>query len=162
MSELVSTVDQAVDNVETLYLYGNSIDQGERRFHDVRIKNGKLFAVVQVHRSFRFAPSKFAGYVNNDIKHAENLGNRDGRKTNRVLSGLLGEPLEPGDEGYEAIEQGFLDYCNRKGIVPSQHHRERRYWVLSLASVETPTADPSELAERVARALKRIHTQKPS
>lgn len=138
-----------------------SINQDERKFHDARIKNGKLFAVVRVHRSFRFAPSKFAGYVSNDVKHADSLSDRDGRKTNVVLSSLFGEALEAGDEGYDAIDQGFLDYCNRKRIVPSRHHRQRRYWVLGPASVEKPTSDPKELADRVERALKRIHGSKP-
>nr|WP_272210237.1 HNH endonuclease signature motif containing protein [Marinicella sp. W31]MDC2876102.1 HNH endonuclease signature motif containing protein [Marinicella sp. W31] len=161
MDEIVSTVEQVLDNIETLYLYGESTNVSERRFHDARIKNGKLFAVVQIHGSFRFAPGKFAGYVNNDISHADNLAERDGRKTNMVLSSLFGEALGPSDEGYDAIDQGFLDYCNQKGILPSQHGLKRRYWVLGPASAETPTADPKELTERVERALRRIHTRKP-
>lgn len=161
MAALVSTVEQVLDNIKTLYLYGESASKGERRFHDERMKNGKLFAVTQVHGNFRFAPSKFAGYVDNDISHADNLSDRDGRKTNTVLSRLFGEALEPGDEGYEAIDQGFLDYCSRKDIVPSKHHRERRYWLAGPAPAEKPTADPKELSERVARALKRTHSRKP-
>tara|TARA_R110000850_G_scaffold109051_7_gene221832 strand:+ start:3742 stop:4563 length:822 start_codon:yes stop_codon:yes gene_type:complete len=160
MAELVSTIEHVVENIETLYRYGESINQDKRKFHDARIKNGKLFAVVQVHRSFRYAPSKFAGYVNNDIGHADNLSDRDGRKTNVVLTSLFGEALEVGDEGYDAIDQNFLDYCNRLGIRPSQHHRRRRYWVLRATAAEEPTADPNELADRVERALKRIHTKK--
>ena len=161
MDELVSTVQQVVDNVETLFLYGESPNIDERDFHNARIKNGKLFAVVQVHCSLRFAPSRFPGYVNNDIRHADNLRDRDGRKTNTALTSLFGEALEVGDAGYDVIDQGFLDYCKRKNIVPSKHHRERRYWMLGSASVEKPTADPKELGERVARALKRMRTRKP-
>lgn len=161
MAELVSKVEQVLNNIETLYLYGESASEGERRFHRARIKNGKLFAAMEVYGSFQFAPSKFAGYVDNDIRHAENLSDRDGRQTNIVLSRLFGEALEPGDEGYDAIDQEFLNYCTRKGIVPSEHHRERRYWVSGAASAEKPTADPKELSESVARALKRIHSRKP-
>lgn len=160
MAELVSTIEHVVDNIETLYLYGESNDQDERKFHDARIKNGKLFAALQVRRSFRYAPSKFAGYVNNDISHADNLGDRDGRKTNVALSSLIGDALEAGDQGYDSIDQEFLDYCNRKGIRPSQHHRQRRYWVFRADLPEKPTADPKELAERVERALQRIYTKK--
>ncbi len=129
MAELVSSTEQIVENIETLYRYGESTDDSERRFHDKRIKNGKLFVAVQVGDGFRYAPSKFAGYVANDIRHADNLRERDGRTTNVVLSRLLGDPLEPGDEGYDEIDRKFLDYCNRNAIEPSQHHRERRYWV---------------------------------
>lgn len=161
MAELVSTIEQVLENIETLYLYGESANERERRFHNARIKNGKLFAVMQVHDSFRFAPSKFAGYLDNDISHASDLAERDGRKTNIMLSRLFGDALEPGDEGYDAIDQGFLTYCDRKGIVPSEHHRERRYWLSGPASAEKPTADPKELSESVARALKRIRSRKP-
>lgn len=160
MAELVSTIEQVVENIETLYLYGESINPDERNFHDARIKNGKLFAVIQDHRNFRYAPSKFAGYVNNDIRHADNLGDRDGRKTNLTLTSLIGEALEAGDDDYDTIDQGFIEYCNRKGIRPSQHHRQRRYWVVRPDSPEKPTADPKELADRVKRAQRRIHTQK--
>jgi 5-methylcytosine-specific restriction protein A len=160
MAELVSTIEHVIDNVETLYQYGESNNQDERKFHDARIKNGKLFAAVQVRHSFRYAPSKFAGYVNNDLSHAKNLSDRDGRKTNVALSSLIGDALEAGDQGYDAIDQDFLDYCKRKGIRPSQHHRQRRYWVLRPDLPEKPTADPEELADRVKRALQRMRPKK--
>jgi len=129
MAELVSSTEQIADNIETLYRYGESTNYHERRFHDKRIKNGKCFVVVQVRDGFRYAPSKFAGYVANDINHADKLRERDGRRTNKILSRLLGDPLEPGEEGYNKIDREFLDYCSRKEIEPSQHHRTRRYWV---------------------------------
>lgn len=160
MADLVSNVEQVVDNIETLYRYGESNNQDERKFHDARIKNGKLFAAVQDRGSFRFAPSKFSGYVNNDISHEKNLSDRDGRKTNQALSSLIGKALEVGDEGYDDIDQDFLGYCNRKDIKPSRHHRERRYWVLRPALLENPTADPKELVDRVERALQRIRKGK--
>ncbi len=129
MTELVSSVGQIIDNVGTLYQYGESANENERGFHDKRVKNGKLFVAIQIGGRFHYAPSKFAGYVANDTSHADDLGERDGRKTNVALTSLLGNPLEPGDEGYDKIDRHFLDYCRVKGIKPSQHHRERRYWV---------------------------------
>lgn len=160
MADLVSNVEQVVENIETLFRYGESNDQVERKFHDARIKNGKLFAVVEDRGSFRYAPSKFAGYVHNDISHQNSLGDRDGRKTNQALSRLIGKALDADDQGYDEIDQNFIDYCGRKGIRPSQHHRQRRYWVLRTAPLENPTADPDELVDRVERALKRYRTRK--
>lgn len=160
MADLVSTIEQVVNNIETLYRYGESNNKDKRKFHDVRVKNGKLFVAVKNRGNFRYAPSKFAGYVNNDISHGEDLSDRDGRKTNVALSSLIGDALEPGDQGYGDIDKDFLDYCNRKGITPSQHHRQRRYWVLHPDLLENPTADPEELADRVERALQRIRTNK--
>lgn len=160
MADLVSNVQQVVDNIETLYGYGESNNQVERKFHDARIKNGKVFAVVQDRGSFRYAPSKFAGYVNNDISHEKSLSDRDGRKTNQALSSLTGKALDVGDQGHDEIDKDFLGYCDRKGIRPSQNHRQRRYWVLRPDSLENPTADPEELVDRVERALQRVRIRK--
>lgn len=140
MAELVRNTREIIENVETLYQYGESSVGHERRFHDQRIKNGKLFVAVQCGDSFRYAPSKFAGYAANDLTHVDNLRNRDGRKTNVALSRLLGDPLGPTDRNYKEIDNQFLEYCDRKEITPSRHHRDRRYWV-SLASKDYSPAE---------------------
>lgn len=130
MVELVSTIEQVVENVETLFLYGEMPNGPERDFHDKRIKNGKLFAVVQAETGYKFAPSKFAGYISNNLSHADALKERDGRLTNNELKRLVGDPLESGDKAYAEIDRAFLEYCGVKKIEPSKHHRQRRYWVL--------------------------------
>lgn len=134
MAELIGTVEDIIENVETLFSYGLRDSGEEKKFHDKRIKDGKLFVAVQYGDRFRFAPSKFVGYISNDISHLAKLRERDGRKTNVVLNRLLGEALEPDHENYQVIDQSFLQYCRDNKIVPSQHHLARRYWVCDSAS----------------------------
>jgi 5-methylcytosine-specific restriction enzyme A len=142
MGDLVSSIEEVIKNIDTLFRYGQSTNKAERAFHNKRIKNGKLFVVVQSDEEYRFAPSKFAGYAENDLDHAELLSQRDGRVTNRMLSELAGDPLEPGDDRYEEIDQHFLNYCQSKNIDPSRHHRVRRYWQLENG---TPIFSPDEI-----------------
>lgn len=134
MSNLVTSIDDIVKNVDTLYNYGQSDVVEERNFHDARIKNGKLFVAVQSETGYRFAPSKFAGYIENSIQHKDLSPQRDGRITNVAIKKLVLNALEPGDGGYEKIDQHFSDYCSQHNIEPSNHHRPRRYWLLEAVS----------------------------
>lgn len=130
MVDLASSIEEIVTNIETLFRYGESSDDAERAFHDKRIENGKLFAVLSADTGYKFAPTKFAGYASNDISHADNLKERDGHRTNDLLPRLAGLPLEPSDDGYAEIDSHFLDYCQSKNIEPSKHYRPRRYWII--------------------------------
>lgn len=130
MVNLVSSIEEIATNIETMFRYGASSDDVERAFHNKRIKNGKLFAVLRADTGYQFAPSKFVGYALNDISHADNLKKRDGGRTNNILDRLAGLPMEPGDDGYAELDSHFLDYCQSKNIEPSKHHRPRRYWII--------------------------------
>lgn len=144
MSDLITSIEDAIGNVDTLYNYGQSEDLNERAFHDKRIKSGKVFVAVQSQNGYRFAPSKFAGYVDNNIRHKDVLSQRDGRITNNRLSELIDEVLNPGDDGYQEIDDCSLDYCSQYSIEPSKHHRARRYWLLK---AEPIFSTPDEIVE---------------
>ena len=131
--DLVSAVDQIIENVFRLHTMRTGT-QVERRFHDSRIKNGKLFVVVESQGNWAFAPSKFCGYLENGMHHSALLGERDGRKTNVVIDRLLGKEIDSGQRGYLALDSAFLDYCDQHGIIPSKHHRPRRYWSVGLVN----------------------------
>jgi 5-methylcytosine-specific restriction protein A len=124
---LVETPQDIIDNVLVLAAYRNG-NKGERDFHNGRIKNGKLFVVLKRGDDYFFAPSKFAGYKNNDLSHIEKLEGRDGRITNRTIEELLGKAIEQEDPRYAAIDEAFVNYCSNLRIEPSKHHRRRRYW----------------------------------
>jgi 5-methylcytosine-specific restriction enzyme A len=128
MSEFVETIADVVANIRTLdsYTRGNA---AEHKFSRARIKNGKLFVALPTDQGYLFAPSKFVGYKNNDMRHAELLFERDGRETNVEVGRLLGDHLDSGDKEYRAIDDAFLAYCQALGIEPSKHHRKRRYWL---------------------------------
>ncbi|MFN4155685.1 MAG: HNH endonuclease [Paracoccaceae bacterium] len=137
MSNLAESIEEIIANIETLFSYAQSADQAERSFHHKRIKNGKLFAAFHAEAGYRFAPSKFAGYAANDLRHAEMLPERDGRITNGVMNRFAGKPLAPGDSGYAGIDRQFMGYCRTWGIEPSRHHRPRQYWRVTAPSAFT-------------------------
>lgn len=66
MPDLVETIADVVENLETLDRYGHG-GREERRFHRGRIKNGKVFVALKKGGRFLFSPSKFAGYAGNDL-----------------------------------------------------------------------------------------------
>ncbi len=77
MAQLVQTKQDLIENVLTLAGYATG-DAAEKQFHKRRIANGKLFVVLNTRGTYKFAPSKFAGYLKNDISHGDDLDNRDG------------------------------------------------------------------------------------
>jgi len=93
LTELVETVEQIIRNVETLHSFGNG-NPAEQTFHDGRIKNGKVFVAVKRDNVLKFSPSKFAGYIQNDLSHEAKLNERDGRITNNKIEELLGPVVE--------------------------------------------------------------------
>ena len=126
---LVKTVSEVRQNLQTMadYALGSG---AEREFHRGRIKNGKNFVAEKLGEEWRFAPSKFVGYRENDTSHMTKLDRRDGGITNSRITGLLGRALGPGDEGYGQVDQAYLDYVHAHGFSPSRHHRGRKCWIL--------------------------------
>lgn len=137
MADLVETREEIIQNVETLYQYGLG-DGPERKFHDGRIKNGKVFVVVRQGNYYRFAPSKFAGYAANDLGHERKLPERDGGVTNKRIESIEGPPLEIGSAACRSVDAAYFAYCEARGIDPSQHEMPRRYWLISSGSQTSP------------------------
>ena len=127
--QLVTSISGIKKNVATLGRFASGTPQ-ERRFHKTRIKNGKNFVAVRETDGFAFSPSKFAGYENNGLQHADRLQQRDGRRTDVQITKLVGKPLEIGEAGYADVDRQFEIYCSVHRITPSKHPRARRYWTL--------------------------------
>lgn len=125
--ELVTTAEEIVANLATLHSMasGNLI---ERKFHAGRIKNGKVFVAAEMNGDLIFAPSRFCGYVRNDIHHLDPNVYRHGSETNIAIRRVLGKEIGPADKPYAELDASYLAYCARFGIKPSQHRMERRYW----------------------------------
>lgn len=136
MSVLVQDVGQLAENIRRLHSYSAGTEQ-ERKFHRQTIKNGKLFVHLREKNLSLFAPSKFAGYVGNNLAVSRSAG-RDGRDTNPHLDKLVGRHLDPGDPGYDSVDKQYLDYCRTHNIVPSVHHKPRRYWSVDLTTLPRP------------------------
>ena len=129
MANLVTSVAGIKRNIRTLARYAHGTEQ-EKRFHAGRIKNGKVFVVLKTNRGLLFAPSKFAGYKNNNLGHRLDLKNRDGGVTNRRISMLVSKYVDQSSKGYAAIDKAYLTYCRKFRIRPSIGERPRRYWII--------------------------------
>jgi hypothetical protein len=92
VAELVQTVEEIIQNLTNLSQFASG-SETERKFHNKRIKNGKLFVCLQRGSGALFAPSEYAGYRDNDLDHEDDLDNRDGRITNNRIADLVGPPL---------------------------------------------------------------------
>lgn len=147
MAELIESTDDAVQNILTLARYANG-SAAEQEFHHDRIKNGKRFIAYKSQGDYLFSPSKFAGYKNNTTDHQYDLDNRDGGITNKRFSKLIGNDYEPTTPGYEEIDNAFLNYCQAHGIMPSIHHRARRYWL-----IDSNHATPVHLIQSLAQQI---------
>lgn len=131
MAELVSSPDQVAKNIRRLHHYSKG-GEVERAFHRQTIKNGKVFVHLVEGEGSLFAPSKFAGYVDNNYKVSRSKG-RDGRTTNPRLSAMFGRHIGEADKGYAEIEELYLQYCANFKIDPSYYPgRPRRYWSFNL------------------------------
>ena len=160
MAKLVSTPSEVVRNIHTLYNYRDG-SRSERAFFTGRIKNGKLFVVLRSEGTYLFAPSKFAGYRDNDISHMMDLDNRDGRRTNVAISGLFGRHIDVGDAIYSQIDSAYVAFCKSLSITPSRHHRPRRYWqVVTEESFLLPGEVGEQRPDTEEGALKRVYVNR--
>jgi hypothetical protein len=120
--ETVKGRDEILRNLQTLDGYRKSSDKSERVFWENLIKLGRCFVAFESDGQFIFGPSRFVGYLDNDmVKHKVNR-EKDGRVTNKALYNIL-ERCSPDD----AFEKEFVVFCSREGIVPS--NKQRKYWI---------------------------------
>ena len=128
--KLVRNVEEILENVETLDRWRHG-SPAERKFFANLVKNGKVFVAEVDGDRIRFAPSKFAGYRRNDMRHKEYRRERDGRVTNPCIDAILDSYAGPSDPKHPIIEAAFLRYCGENGVVPSTYTKTlRRYWII--------------------------------
>jgi 5-methylcytosine-specific restriction protein A len=129
MQNLAETKSALLKNIKTLARHGSGSPK-EQKFHNQRIKNGKVFLAYCYNGDVLFAPSRFAGYKDNSIRREKTLPERDGRVTNIQITKVLGKYHDTTSPQYRQIDQAFLSYCAKFKIIPSKHHRSRRYWLI--------------------------------
>ncbi|MBA2590340.1 MAG: HNH endonuclease [Alphaproteobacteria bacterium] len=128
MKNLAETKAQLIHNVRTLAKYATGTTD-ERKFHDKKISNGRVFVAYPRGGQLLFAPSRLAGYKNNSTQREPTLKERDGRVTNVQIIRILGKYHDATSPQYKLIDDAFKNYCRKFGIIPSPHPRARRYWL---------------------------------
>lgn len=94
------------------------------------MKKGNNFVAVEVGGRYFFAPSKFVGYLNNNMK--THLGLRDkertGIETDRVIKNIMGMYQKQN----MPIDKIFVKFCEENGFRPFEN-RKRDYWVIHIS-----------------------------
>lgn len=123
--DFITSHVQILQNILALHRLSRSSDKSARKYHHDRIRKGHSFVCTERNSQRIFAPSRFAGYKNNNVARHERNSDKNGWDTNKAISALLGAPRMG-----RALETEFKRYCSRHGIVPE--NRRRRYWTLGI------------------------------
>jgi len=121
---------RTIANIEelklNLKLFENYLTEGneiEIRTVNKLIAGGLCFVSYKIGDEWRFAPSRYVGYFNNDLeKHANNI-NKDGKITNPAINRIAKNKLDENKD----LEIKYLEYCYNLGIKP--HNKKRKYWL---------------------------------
>lgn len=122
----INDIVQLEQNLETVEYYLLEGTDFEKEKTIGLIRAGVCFVAYEINNELRFAPSRFVGYKNNNLKQHLN-SQKDGRDTNVAIEKLMEKSLEEN----ENLETTFLKYCRILGIEP--YNKKRKYWKFNLS-----------------------------
>lgn len=129
MMELVTNKQQLIKNIETLERYLTEGDEIKMNEASSLVRRGICFVVYKAGGELRFAPSRFIGYVDNNLDAHSISPDKDGRVTNRAIEAILHTKPSPND----SLEEKYFTYANRLGIYPNvkaPFNVQRKFWML--------------------------------
>lgn len=85
---LITTLKQLEQNIENVEKYLAVGTDEEKIQMSNLIKRGTCFVAYSIADEIRFAPSRFLGYVYNEL-HKHIHADKDGRETNKVINKIL-------------------------------------------------------------------------
>jgi hypothetical protein len=119
---LVEDRSDVESNIRQLVAYLSSNDPLERQFGLELVQNGRCFVVWQEAGEVVFAPSRFIGYANNSKRVHIHHDAKDGKRTNPMISFILGGKPEASDK----LDAAYRKYCEALGISIKRYNR--KYW----------------------------------
>lgn len=125
---VINSIKELKSNITILEQYLNTTGP-EYSFALDLIKKGTCFVAVKNKSGFSFFPSRFIGYAKNNMDKHLNNQEKDGRKTNPVISCLLGSQPTLNPE----LEKQYREYCELLGFLANDKGSfgvERKYWTL--------------------------------
>lgn len=113
-------------NIQTLAKGVMSGDASERaEYHDLVLR-GICFVVADIRGQVVFAPSRFIGYAENTAVLHQQFEGKDGRDTNPVLAGILGEKWQTDSD----LDLLYQQYCLTLGLEPRKagtYNKQRKF-----------------------------------
>lgn len=123
--ELINSIEQLRNNITQFEKYLASDNGDEERIKTLDlIRRGRNFVAYKVEGEYRFAPSRFLGYINNTIlSHSKSL-QKHGTYTTQRISKIL----KMQDCYHEKLNNLYLKYCNTLEIAPYNYNHT--FWLL--------------------------------
>ncbi len=131
---LVQSIKDIKANMNTLANYLANGIEPEYSYALDRIKLGTCFIADNSSGRYKFYPSRFIGYADNNMNKHENNLEKDGRVSNPALSKILNcQPFLDSD-----LENEYKSYCDYLGIKVRERAPfgvKRKYWRLSCSAL---------------------------
>jgi hypothetical protein len=124
--ELVESLNDLNVNIKTIDNYLKLKIEPEYSYGLNLVKRGICFIALKENELYKFYPSRFIGYVNNDMESHKNNEEKDGRVTNKAISRVLNIGPLPNT----TLEELYQVYCHSLGFK-AQNRENRKYWVIS-------------------------------
>lgn len=124
----IKNLQELMENLSQVDLYLSEDDGVNYEKMLGLISRGTVLVAYKSGSEMRFAPSRFLGYLkNNLIKHLVKNNGKDGRDTTRAINGVLGITARFD----EKMEKKYLEFCRKYGVKPKDMvHTQRKYWIL--------------------------------
>lgn len=145
--EIVHTLVQIETNIQKMEQDKKASIGALTDYKDL-IKRGTCFLPYQTKEGLSFAPSRFIGYIDNELVNHRNNTSRDGRITNEAINHILGSR----PTANLILEQAYCDFCKSIGINPSakgSFGAPRRYWVTPEISILIENKIENEIHQNI-------------
>ena len=154
--ELVTTIDEIIDNLVRFDSYSTSTNSRHRAFFADRLRLGKIFVHGIVDGKHIFCPSRFVGYVKCTAEKHIAFPYKNGSIETPRISRMLGEH---GTD--KSAEAKYLNLCGLLNIQPTE--KGRTYWSIGSKAAAPKKilrggepGFPDEMEEHLEGATKKV------
>lgn len=124
---IITSKNQLFNNIYTLESYLTGDDGNARDEAKLLVKRGTCFVAYKNDHEIHFAPSRFIGYIENNLeKHSINF-EKHGTFTNHAIKKILGSKPFPNEQ----LNLKYMEYCMKLGILPPEKGSfggQRKFW----------------------------------
>ena len=125
LGRLIENLSELYGNLMQVDAYLMGDNDGNRSQMAVLIARGRDLVVYKSNSKLHFAPSRFVGYLNNDlITHSVKGNGKHGTKTTQRIDKILGCHSVSNDE----LDKKYFAFCDELDVIPTKH--QKKYWVL--------------------------------
>ena len=125
LGRLIENQSELYDNLMQVDAYLIGENDSDRFRMAGLIARGRDLVVYKSNSKLHFAPSRFVGYLNNDLlTHFVDGNGKHGTVTTQRIDKILGCHSVPDDE----LDKVYFAFCEELEVTPTKH--QKKYWVL--------------------------------